>query len=199
MVFAPPLPAEPRQGVGDNYAQGLLAPQTAPSYPVQEVIDIAKQMDPDAGAAIQQAYDDGDLGFSEFHSDGNYGFHDWNTVCINPDNGLPTAAAALLHEWGHVENCTPPSQGGSGHDDRVGDPCFQCIHAQMTADSFTNVAMFACDAGISGNFGAIDPCDILDDLEDKAREQHAKCAAGSCASVPDVEGMADWGVCPWCV
>ncbi len=190
---------------GDDIAQDLTFPTSSPTFSVNDVVDAATQLDPNGGSAVGTAIANGSVNVVEFNAPGNYGYHDWNTIALNPAYGVNVMAIALLHEWNHVTNCTPPGSGGSGHDDRSpGGPahtsCWPCTHAQMIADDWTYLTEFVCISGITASF-PVDPCELLDDLQSLAQAEHTACGSAQppCTGIPNFDDLADWDmICPAC-
>lgn len=184
---------------GDHLVPWYQGPTEAATFDVQQVLDVAKAMDPVEGAALEQAFLDGELDFVEFNHEFNSGIHDHNTIGLNPDCGLYAMAAAALHEWEHVRHCNGPTGAPGGGDARVGDPCYKCIHAQMTADSWTALNTYICTTShpCTEEHCVSVPCAWLVKWKQAAQQQMANCPATCNAGT--FEDLAAWEEsCEWC-
>jgi hypothetical protein len=181
------------QGGGDEVLENIPVPTTAQeSFSTADVVTTAKTIDPANGAEVEQAINDGNLGIVEFHDPGNFGFHDYNTIGLNPDFGVLVMAVAILHEWWHVERCGGgPSNGGTTNYSPPQDPCGACQHVQATSNSWTQLSEALCNPPCPTPF-PLEACRAREDLKSIAKEQFSRCGNSSCPSKPTWTSLANW-------
>ena len=175
-------------GDGDYDLMDLdCATSPMPSADVAAAVAAVKQINEEAGGQLEEDLLLGKIQLVVYTipdvpgaaGSGTFGYHDWNTIGVNASAPADLVAYTLLHEQVHCGMSDSPGIGGTGHDARSTNPCFPCIHANMTATTILNLAEDICQ-----NF-ALPPtvlaqlCQVMNQLREEVEADRAKHCPGT--------------------
>lgn len=182
------------EGASDLRTQRPLEVSPIDRGQLDEALDVAEQVDPQAGARLRNAINSGaiSVGVLPESFGSNWGFHDFNTIGVNKGvcDRMPTALAlVLLHEFGHVEPCGGgPTQGGSVNDPTVtptsSNPCAPANHLTGQAATIAQACEACCNASAREMTTL---CVLIDDTVQAMYDSSDRALRAGCppASVPD--------------
>jgi hypothetical protein len=188
--------------IGDDVVENISLPTKAPTFDVSRVVAKAKSLDPVNGAAIEQALSStARIKIVQFHAEGNFGIHDYNTIGLNSDYPLLVMAVALLHEWEHVKDCGDgPGNGGVANSPAASN-CSACEHLPLTAASYVLLFNNLCDLPCQSMSSALlkKACESLREFKELSKDQNTRCQASTCGNKPSWSSLANWSAtCPCC-